>query len=224
MGRMQPTVKECLSQGARQASDELLVSVLLGLPDGASLPGVLKEVLERRGIAGLRELDAGLLRREPGLGTARAARLEAAVELSSRISEETFKENGRVGGAQALARHVLLKYRPFSQEILGAVFIDLAGRVIAEKEIFRGTLTAAYVEPAPILREALLRSARAFLVFHTHPSDDPRPSREDIAFSNRLHQASLALGIRLVDQVVVASSGRWHSIRTGAGDTEGGEP
>ncbi len=52
-------------------------------------------------------------------------------------------------------------------------------RLIAESEVYRGTLSRAAVEPRAIFKEALLQSASGFVLFHTHPSGDPSPSAEE---------------------------------------------
>ena len=47
---------------------------------------------------------------------------------------------------------------------------------------------------------------------HNHPSGDPTPSDEDIAFTRRMDSACRLVGLRLVDHLVVAGLGRWASI------------
>ncbi len=71
----------------------------------------------------------------------------------------------------------------------------------------------ASVEPRQILREGLLRGAAAVVLFHTHPSGDPAPSREDLLFTRRMPHAGQVLGIHLVDHLVVGLTGRWVSLR-----------
>ena len=88
---------------------------------------------------------------------------------------------------------------------------------IGESDIFRGTLSRAAVEPRAILKEALLRSASGFVLFHTHPSGDPSPSSEDLSFTRRMAEAGELVGVRLLDHLILGSAGRWVSLgRRGA--------
>jgi DNA repair protein RadC len=41
------------------------------------------------------------------------------------------------------------------------------------------------------------------ILYHNHPSGDPAPSREDREFTRRLAAASEAVGVRLLDHIVV---------------------
>ncbi len=96
---------------------------------------------------------------------------------------------------------------------VGALFLDSRHRWLGEREIFRGTLQRAAVEPREILKEALLRGAAGVVLFHTHPSGDPSPSLEDFAFTRRMVEASGVVGIDFVDHLVLGAEGRWSSIR-----------
>ena len=49
------------------------------------------------------------------------------------------------------------------------------------------------------MREA----AAALIVAHNHPSGDPSPSADDVALTARLQVAAEALGIRLLDHLVI---------------------
>ena len=63
------------------------------------------------------------------------------------------------------------------------------------------------VEPREILRRALLGKAAGVILYHNHPSGDPTPSREDREFTRRLAAASEAVGVRLIDHIVVGREG-----------------
>jgi DNA repair protein RadC len=110
--------------------------------------------------------------------------------------------------------YLTLRYSRHDQEVMGALFLDIRHRLLEEAEIFVGTLSRAAVEPRQILRQALLNRAAGVVLFHTHPSGDPSPSLEDLAFTRRLAQAGETVGVRLVDHLVLGSgTGRWVSLK-----------
>ena len=51
------------------------------------------------------------------------------------------------------------------------------------------------------------------MLFHTHPSGDPKPSAEDIAFTRRLHTAAKTVGLEIADHVICGSAERYLSMR-----------
>ena len=68
-----------------------------------------------------------------------------------------------------------------------------------------------------MLKEGLLRDAAGFVLFHTHPSGDPSPSAEDLAFTRRIAQSGELVGMRLVDHLIVGSPDAWISLRQRGG-------
>jgi len=117
----------------------------------------------------------------------------------------------------AVARYLAIQFASPGQEIMGALFLDTRNRLIGEQEIYRGTLNRAAVEPRALLKEGILRDAAGFVLFHTHPSGDPSPSAEDLAFTRRIAQSGELLGLRLVDHLIVGSGDAWISLRQRGG-------
>jgi DNA repair protein RadC len=100
---------------------------------------------------------------------------------------------------------------------MGALYLDTRNRLLGEDETYRGTLNRAAVEPRALLRRGLELAAAGLLLFHTHPSGDPSPSAEDLAFTRRLAEAGDIVGIRLVDHLVLGAGGAWVSLRQRGG-------
>ena len=108
--------------------------------------------------------------------TSSSAALLAAVELACRMAEARMPSRQPLNRPESIARYVALRYLARDQEVLGAIFVDIRNRLLGEREIYRGTLNRAAVEPREILKEGLLRGAAGVVLFHGHPSGDPSPS------------------------------------------------
>jgi DNA repair protein RadC len=63
-----------------------------------------------------------------------------------------------------------------------------------------------------VLKEGLLLNASGLILFHTHPSADPTPSIQDHLFTRRVAIGGKAVGLTLVDHLIVTADGRWHSM------------
>ena len=99
------------------------------------------------------------------------------------------------------SEHMLALYLTTRQTAIGWAIVSI------------GTLNRAAVEPRPILQMGLALNAAGFILSHNHPSGDPSPSPEDLAFTRRMHEAGDIVGVRLVDHIVIGSPGRWVSLR-----------
>lgn len=207
-----------LRSGGGALSDAEVVAVLLrvGRP-GLSALEMAREVLsECGGLAGL--LTAGLSQlRRRGLGEAKAAAVLAAVELGRRLARAQIHRGENLDHPAAVAEYLMLRYPPGDQEVMGALYLDIRNRLVAEGDIYRGTLSRAAVEPRAILKTGLLSSASGLILFHTHPSGDPAPSVEDLEFTRRMAEAGKLLGIRLIDHLILGGGGRWVSLKRRGG-------
>jgi DNA repair protein RadC len=137
----------------------------------------------------------------------------AAQELACRLAAERIPRIDSLCRPEDVARYLALRYAVRDQEILGALFLSNSGALLRANEIYRGTLDSIRVEPREILKQALLVGAADVLVFHTHPSGDPCPSADDMAFTKNLADAAQILGIRLADHLVLGAEGSWRSLR-----------
>jgi DNA repair protein RadC len=203
-----------LSCGAGHLSDAELIAILLRSGyRGATAIEVARGVLAAAGgLAGLLTLESKSLRAK-GLGPAKIATLLAAVELATRVARAEVPERHALHRPAAAARYLLLRYARRDQEVMGALYLDSRQRLMHDAELFRGTINRAAVEPRVVLKEGLLIGAAAFLLFHTHPSGDPAPSAEDLAFTRRLAEAAQVVGLDMVDHLILGTTRRWISLR-----------
>ncbi len=106
--------------------------------------------------------------------------------------------------APAVARVAsgILADRP--QEILLVFALDARNRIRKVVEVARGGMSGLHVSVQDVLRGALVAGGASFVLSHNHPSGDPTPSAEDLAFTKRLNEAAKIVGCQLLDHVVVA--------------------
>lgn len=97
-----------------------------------------------------------------------------------------------------------------------AALLDTKHRLLDVIVVSVGTLDHTFMNPREILRDALLGNAAAIVVGHNHPSGDPQPSPDDRAVSRRLTEAAAAVGIDVLDHVVVGSTSWVSMARLGA--------
>ena len=202
-----------LRRGAATLSDAELVAVILrtGVRGTTALEAA-RGLLERCG--GLRGLlSASSALRCRGLGDAKISSLVAAVELGRRLARTDLPNRQPLREPAAVARYLWLRYSRPGQEVMGALFLDSRHRLVADQELFRGTLDRASVEPRQILKQGLLCDACFLVLFHTHPSGDPAPSAEDLCFTRRMSDAGEIVGIRLLDHLILGTARRWLSLK-----------
>ena len=206
-----------LRSGGGILSDAELLGLLLYGPSNREATGLAQELLLKvGGLSGLlktHERDLSL----PGIGPVRRAAILAAVELGRRLARARLPRRDLLDRPDVVASYLALRYASSDQEVMGALYLDVRNRLIGEGDLYRGTLSRTAVEPRAILKQGLMCSAHGFVLFHTHPSGDPSPSAEDLAFTRRMAEAGDLLGLELHDHLILGGAGRWVSLgRRGA--------
>jgi len=91
-------------------------------------------------------------------------------------------------------------------EVFGFIFLDNRHRIIACRELFRGTVDGTSVYPRECVKDALELNAAAIIAFHNHPSGVAEPSQADERITRRLKVALELVDIRLLDHLIVGES------------------
>ena len=76
-------------------------------------------------------------------------------------------------------------------------------RIVARRPLSMGSLTASVVHPREVYKPAVLTNAAAIICGHNHPSGDSAPSQEDRLITRKLVLAGEALGIKVLDHVIL---------------------
>jgi len=90
-----------------------------------------------------------------------------------------------------------------AHEVFYVLFLDNRHRIIAEEEMFRGTIDSASVYPREVVKRALQHNAGSVILAHNHPSGVVEPSQSDIAITNRLLEILKLVDITVLDHFVV---------------------
>ena len=150
------------------------------------------------------DLGQGDLLTIPRISPQRIAQVLAMVELSRRITSKPLVRGEAIRCCEDVAAAYGPRLSGRQQEVFIALSLDVRHRVIAEHELFRGSLTGVEVHPRELFRQLIRDGAVATLLLHNHPSGDPSPSGEDHALCRRLCNAGGMLGIVVLDFVILA--------------------
>lgn len=122
-----------------------------------------------------------------------------------------------LGNPESVARWLQQRFEGEPFELMSVVMLDTRNRLIGYSVAYRGAMARMAVEPRGILVPALLSNAAGIILHHNHPSGDPAPSAEDLAFTRRLADAGEVVGVRLLDHIITGDGGRWTSLRRRGG-------
>jgi DNA repair protein RadC len=193
--------------GPASLSDADLVVLVIGAAR-RELP-VLAAALADGGVAGLARAGIGELARTKGIGRVRAVRLAASVELGRRaIMAASLDAASNMPNKDAVVAWARPRLAALDHEELWVLALDGCQGLRAARRVASGGIHGLHVGVPDILRIVLKEAGSAFVLVHNHPSGDPEPSDEDIAFTRKVVEGASVVGTPLLDHVIVA---RQHS-------------
>jgi DNA repair protein RadC len=125
------------------------------------------------------------------------------MELGRRAATESRRGDEPIRGPGDVYARVGPLLRDLSQEEFHALLLNTQHRVIRTVLVTRGILDAALIHPREVFRPAVVEGAAGIILVHNHPSGDPSPSREDRLVTEQMVSAGQAVGIPVLDHVIV---------------------
>ncbi|MEP7243028.1 MAG: DNA repair protein RadC [Gammaproteobacteria bacterium] len=197
--------EKLIAQGPHMLSDGELLAVLIGSGNrGSSAVELARRLIGEFG--SLREfLNAGARKclAQLGIGPARYASMQAALELARRHYREPLRLGCCLKTHEATHAFLLAQLRDRPYEVFCCLHLDSRYRLIAFEELFRGTVDGTNVPPREVVRQALEHNSAAVIFAHNHPSGVPEPSLADKLITRRLKDALAAVEVRVVDHIIV---------------------
>ncbi|MDO9634043.1 MAG: DNA repair protein RadC [Paludibacter sp.] len=145
-----------------------------------------------------------LCRKFKGIGEAKAVTIIAALELGKRRKTNDVVGRKKINSSSELF-HLFETYLiDLEYEEFWIALLDGGNKVIETKKLTQGGSRNTVVDVPMILKLALEKKAACIAVAHNHPSGQKHPSREDDKVTQHIKTGCEAIGIRLLDHIIIA--------------------
>lgn len=154
-------------------------------------------------------------RRIAGLGRVKRLELAAAFELARRgyTSATDMRKPLRSPNDVAAVFRAAMRL-PVEQESFWVLPLDVKMRqIVAPQKVSIGTADGVGVHPRDVFAIAVRWNAHSIIVAHNHPSGNALPSKRDEELTRRLKEAASAMGIPILDHIVVTESSHFSFAR-----------
>jgi len=184
------------------SNSELLAIILQKGTRKENVIDMSNRIISKYSFDKLSECSLSELKSIPGIGDAKAMQILALFELSKRTKSGSIAEKV-VSNSEDIAKYYMERMRGLKREHLIAVFLDSKNKIINDKVISIGTLNSSLVHPREVFKEAIKNSANAIILVHNHPSGEVESSPEDLDITEKMKEAGVLVGIKVLDHVIV---------------------
>jgi len=197
--------EKLLERGPAALSDAELLAILLrtGTRGESALDLARRTLSSFASLRRLLEADRERFCAERGLGPARYAELQAAVEIARRQFAETLRAGPLLSHPRATREFLTAQLKHLEHEVFCCLCLDKRHRLLHFEELFRGTIDGASVHPREIVKLTLRHNAAALIVAHNHPSGIAEPSAADELITGRIKDALALIDVRLLDHIII---------------------
>jgi DNA repair protein RadC len=202
-----------LRRGAEALSERELLALILG--SGRRGESVLdlaaRLIADFGGVRGLCTARPEELARCPGMGTAKAAAVVAALRLGQMNGTPIAV---KLQSPEDVARVSSGEIATASRERVLVLVCDASNRLRHIVQVADGAIDRAPIPIREVLNAVLRHDGRAFALVHNHPSGDPTPSDADVRATIDVAAAAETVGLRFLDHVVIVVDG-WSRVTGG---------
>ena len=199
-----PRERLALCGAASLNNRELLAILLRTGTGGRSALDLAHELVSHfGGLRGLAQASLDQICQVKGVGTAKAAQVLAALELSKRLLVAAPDARPQITSPADAANLLLLEMGLLEQEHLRVLLLDSKNCVQSISEVYIGNVNTSVVRVAEVFRDAVRSNCPFIIVAHNHPSGDPTPSREDISTTQKIAKAGELLNIEMLDHIII---------------------
>jgi DNA repair protein RadC len=194
-----------LEGGLERFSDEEVIEFLLtlGTPRKDVKPQARRALRKFGGLSGVLSAPASKLMEIQGIGPKNALYLNLVHQVARRYLQDRTKGSEFFGSSKAVFDYLFHAMRDLKREIFKVLFLNRKNELIADQDVFFGSLTGSAVYPREIMSLALEYKAAALVFVHNHPSGDPSPSPEDRKLTRDLVWAASLLMIQVLDHLII---------------------
>jgi DNA repair protein RadC len=198
--------EKLLKKGAKALSNSELLAILLRIGTrGTSAIDLARNVMKKFGtFRNMAHTDTRDWKEFKGLGSAKIAHIQAALEIGRRFREdEASAGKQKISSAKDIVEILMPQMRDLKTEVFKVVYLDSNNRIIDIADAAFGTVNQAMPIVREIIHAALQKFAAAIICVHNHPSANITPSTEDKKFTGELSAAGKLMNIKVLDHIII---------------------
>jgi DNA repair protein RadC len=198
--------EKLLKRGAETLSNSELLAILLRTGvKGASAIDLGRRIIDKFGtFRNMSHSDMREWKEFKGLGPAKIAQIQAALEIGRRFREvEIIKGRQKISSAQDVVNMMMPQISDLKTEVFKVIYLNSNNKIIEIIDAASGTVNHAVPIVREIIHAALQKFAAAIICVHNHPSANIAPSVEDKKFTQELTAAGKLMEVKVLDHIII---------------------
>lgn len=162
-------------------------------------------LLQRFGsLSAVLECNAKDLQAVPGIGQQAAFFLALIPPLTRRyLNSRRNREKPTLDHPSRCRQYIIPLMAGRTEEVFYVLSLDNQCRLLFADPVSQGTVNEAYIHPRVVVETVLRHKATRVILAHNHPTGSLKPSSSDLQITRTLVQALAAIGVLVLDHLIV---------------------
>jgi DNA repair protein RadC len=135
------------------------------------------------------------------------AALKIAQATALRLLRSDIAARPLLSSWQALLDYLRADMAHLSVERVRVLHLNARNLLIRDDHMGDGSIDEAAIYTREVVKRAVALGSASLILVHNHPSGSPEPSRQDIAVTRQIIDATRPLGISVHDHIIIGANG-----------------
>ncbi len=190
------------------------------LLDMARCPGDRNAIIERLlnefgSLRGVLEAREEQLKKINGVGRRTAVLIRMVVSFVRIWERCLMTDTGRIGNSREAEQYCKSLLAGLRNEQFYVISLNTQCKILGQRKIGEGSINEVSAYPRMVAETALNYNAHSVLLCHNHPGGTCRPSHEDVMSTLQLQRTLNAIGIMVLDHIIIAGCETYSMIQHG---------
>ncbi len=167
---------------------------------------IAKDLLHKNTFRSCLHLSTEEIEKVENAGKGVAFYFKVLQECMYRYKFSEIQEKQKIYSMKDYADLAYLRLADKKEEELWLAALNSSNTLISFERIATGSLSSIEVNTRSIAEKAMNLKASGIILFHNHPGGNASPSHSDIEFTSQVASIIEALGIRLLDHLIVTEN------------------
>ena len=146
------------------------------------------------------------LKKVSGIGESSAILLKVTAQLYRKARLAEAAQEIVLSSSELVGAYLLERFSGDQSERVYQLCLDRKGKLLVCKCLGAGDATSVLLDIRRIVENAILSGASSVILSHNHPSGLALPSADDFAVTDKARMALSAIGVDLLDHIIVADN------------------
>ena len=202
--------EKMMYKGSKSLSSAELIAIIIGSGNRKQSAVEVAKMLLADNNNDLNELAKRSIKdlmKIPGIGSAKAISIIAALELGSRQKAFPSKQKMKISSSMDAYERLQPYVENLNHEEFWVVYLNRGNKILEIKNISSGGITGTVFDMRLVFKDAILLESTNIILCHNHPSGNLTPSEADKDLTHKTRDAGKLMSIEVLDHLIIADKG-----------------